>query len=594
MMQLRYPWRRVPFGRSVLLALSMLSACAATDPSGADPQAAASSDTENLGGVASVYLQGRYAEEQGDLQAAANLLLRADELAPGNAEIGRQAFLAALLAGRPEAVRLARQNQDTVAAQLLLAGEDAKAGAWQHAERRFTALPRQGIAAPLWPLVVAWSQFGAGRVDVALATLQPYAQADAARRAIYIFHAGLMNDLAGREAEAGRDYRAAQNAFGAPYLEVVRALASWQARNGDLTGARDTIATLAQSGNDLSMVVARLQQNPAERPVRNAVDGIAESYTVLAAMLHQQDNNELSALLLRLALRLRPDQTTARLLASEVLAQGSSVDAELGVLAPVAKSDPLRPVVELRIAELQDRGGNADGALHTLSRLEADMPAQPEPWALQGAILREQHRWAEAAAAYDNAIAHVSVPSRANWSLFYERGIAEERSHAWPKAEADFQRALQLSPNQPFVLNYLGYCWTEQGRNLPAARRMIDQAATERPNDGAIIDSAGWIALRERRVGAAVDQLEKAVELEPEDATINGHLGDAYWAAGRKLEALYQWQRALSLNPEAADASSLRAKLHEAEAAEASPRAQSAQAVQSVAGSATADVKTQP
>jgi Flp pilus assembly protein TadD len=154
-------------------------------------------------------------------------------------------------------------------------------------------------------------------------------------------------------------------------------------------------------------------------------------------------------------------------------------------------------------------------------------------------------------------------------------GIAEERAHQWPKAEADFLHALQLSPDEPFVLNYLGYSWTEQGTHLAEARRMIERAAAARPNDGAIIDSLGWVALREGDTARAVSDLEKATELQPEDPTINGHLGDAYWAAGRKLEALYQWRRALTLNPEPEDVPKLEAKLHDAQAAEQPRQAQS-------------------
>jgi Flp pilus assembly protein TadD len=82
-----------------------------------------------------------------------------------------------------------------------------------------------------------------------------------------------------------------------------------------------------------------------------------------------------------------------------------------------------------------------------------------------------------------------------------------------------------------------------------------------RPNDGAIVDSLGWVMLRQGQVTDAVSTLERAVELEPEDSSVNGHLGDAYWAAGRKLEAAFQWRRALTFNPEPDDAAKLEAKL---------------------------------
>jgi Flp pilus assembly protein TadD len=186
---------------------------------------------------------------------------------------------------------------------------------------------------------------------------------------------------------------------------------------------------------------------------------------------------------------------------------------------------------------------------------------------MEGDILRAKGRFADAAAAYDRAVNLVPQPTRLNWPLFYDRGIALERSHNWARAEADFEKALELSPEQPFVLNYLGYSWAEQGRNLAKARQMVERALQERPNDGAIVDSLGWVMLKQGDVAGAIKNLEHAVELEPEDATINGHLGDAYAAAGRKLEAQYQWRLALSFKPEPDEVPKLQAKLRDGEQA---------------------------
>jgi Flp pilus assembly protein TadD len=184
---------------------------------------------------------------------------------------------------------------------------------------------------------------------------------------------------------------------------------------------------------------------------------------------------------------------------------------------------------------------------------------------MRGDILRGQRKFEDAVAAYDKAISRVAHPVKANWPLFYERGIALERSQNWPRAEADFKHALELSPDEPYVLNYLGYSWTEQNKNLPRARQMIERAVEQRPNDGAVIDSLGWVVLRQGNVTEAVRLLQRASELQPADATVNFHLGDAYWAAGRKLEAQFQWRRSLNLSPEPDDVPRLEAKLRESE-----------------------------
>ena len=501
---------------------------------------------------------------EGDLGYGADEFMKALRSDPGDADIRQQAFLAALLAGQPEAARLAAEEGSNPAAKLLLGDLAASRGAWDQAERQFSALPKQGLTDILKSLLLAWTEFGAGRSDSTLAEQHPYTDNERVR-AIYTFHDALIADLAGRAADAGRLYAAATTEFGAPNLDLVRAYASWQARNGHEAEAHKTLGQLNGMGDELSIALPSLTAAITTRPVRNATDGIAEVYLAFAVLLRQQDAGDFSNVMLRLALDLRPDFTAARLVAAEALEQGKHLDEAVAMLAPVPDTDPLLPSIELRRAELQDRLGNTDEALRIFARLEAAYPDRPEPWTLQGEVLRGKHRYAEATAAFTKALALMGPPERSHWPIYYERGIAEERSHQWPAAEADFLEALKLSPDEPSVLNYLGYSWTEQGHELDRAQQMIKRAAEQRPNDGAIVDSLGWVELRKGDVAGAVASLERAVEMEPEDPTINGHLGDAYWAAGRKLEADYQWRRALTLNPEPDDAAHFQSRLHEAE-----------------------------
>ena len=150
---------------------------------------------------------------------------------------------------------------------------------------------------------------------------------------------------------------------------------------------------------------------------------------------------------------------------------------------------------------------------------------------------------------------------KANWVIFYFRGICYERSKQWAKAEADLKKALELYPDQAHVLNYLGYSWIDQGINLDDGMRMIKRAVEQRADDGYIVDSLGWAYYRLGNNEEAVKQLERAVELKPEDPTINDHLGDAYWQVGRVLEARFQWSHARDLKPEPEDLVKIEAKL---------------------------------
>ena len=551
--------------RAVLLALSLLSGCAAAGPGQRTPLAVGqqrSLEPSIRPGDAGAYLTGLAAGRRGDLGIAAESFLSVLAHEPGNAEVRQQAFLACLLVGRPEALTLAQRQSNNPLAALLLGGREIKRGEWAAAEKRFAGLPPQGMTQILKPLLLAWAQAGAGRTDQALATLKPATTSDRFR-AIYLFHSALIADLGQRDPEATRLYAEASAAFPTPNLAVTRAAASWAARHGDNEAARKMLDALAASSPDFAIVLTGLKKHVAEPVVRSAADGVAEAHVALAASLQGQDTAEPAALLLRLALDMRPDLTGAKLLSAEVDEQARRPNVALATLQTINTDDPLQPLAELRRAVLLQRVGRADEALTVLGRLATAAPDRPEPWLVRGGILRGQHRYAEAAGAYGEGIGRVPNPGSGHWAMFFERGIALERAGKWQDAEADFNHALTLAPEQPSVMNYLGYSWTEQGRNLPRARQLIERAAVLRPNDGAILDSLGWIMLRQGDTQDAVRNLERAVELEPEDATINGHLGDAYLAAQRRLEATFQWRRALTLNPDADESSRIAGRLRE-------------------------------
>jgi Flp pilus assembly protein TadD len=222
-------------------------------------------------------------------------------------------------------------------------------------------------------------------------------------------------------------------------------------------------------------------------------------------------------------------------------------------------------MVQMRQARLLQRLDRGDEALRLLQDLAHAHADRPEPMALMGNILRIKRRFPDAVLAYDRAIALSGPPQADHWPLYNDRGIALERSKQWDRAEADFLQALRFAPDQPYVLNYLGYSWAEQGRNLEQAKEMIERAVQQRPNDGAIVDSLGWVAMRMGDIPTAVRLLERATELEPGDATINGHLGDAYWEAGRRLEAIFQWRRALNLKPDPEEKLRIEGRLRPAE-----------------------------
>ncbi|MGI4954931.1 MAG: tetratricopeptide repeat protein [Janthinobacterium lividum] len=531
--------------RTALLVLSTLSACAASD-FGFDDAPGRSRFTPT--GAYGAYLSGRFAAQRFDLDVAADKLETAAKDS-GVREVSAQAFIAAVMAGRSEAPRLAAELPDNPVAQLVLADADVKAGRWEDAEARFGGLPQQGLTQVLRPLLVAWAQAGQKRTAAALGTLQPFY--DSGRfRGVMALHAAIIADLGNQADDAARLYRIAQTEYGQLNLRLGIVLASWTARQGQVNEAQRLVRELANGSAELAIARLSLEADVSTPAVRNARDGIAEAYLAMGATLRQQNAAETAQIMLRLALDMRPDFTAARLLLADMQDGAKRYRAALDTLRAIPDADPLAAVGRLRQATILDSLGETDESTRLLETMAREYPDRSEPLTLAADILRRKSRFEDAIAIYDRAIARVGTPSRNAWPLFYERGIAQERAGRWPQAESDFEFALQLAPDQASVLNYLGYAWTERNQNLDRARDMIQRAVTLRPNEGSFIDSLGWVQLKQGDGPAALRNLERAIELQPEDPVVNGHLGDALAAVGRWREAEYQWRRALTLKPD--------------------------------------------
>jgi tetratricopeptide (TPR) repeat protein len=336
-------------------------------------------------------------------------------------------------------------------------------------------------------------------------------------------------------------------------------------RSGQPAEAQRLLDAIATGGDDSALVVTgpARHAHTASRAVSSPTDGMAEAYVALAGTLRGQGSGDFVLVLAQLALRLRPGFAPALMLAADVLADEKQEEQALAVLSRVSSDDPLAPLATLRRAAVLDKLDRPDEAVAVLRRLADAHPDLPQPAAHLGDLLRRRNRFAEAAAAYDQALGRVARSGVRDWPLYYSRAIARERAGDWPRAEADLLRALELSPDQPYVLNYLGYTWADQGRNLARAKAMLLRATELRPQDGNIADSLGWALFRLGDARGAVTWLEKAVELEPRSSVINDHLGDAYWATGRQREAHFQWRRALNLDPEPQDGPKIEAKLRD-------------------------------
>ena len=548
--------------RLALLAAALLSACAAGGAPGERGPRSASGIP--ITGAFGAYLAGRFAATETDTEAAADSMLAALRADPDQPEVLNRAFLAALLDGRSEAQRLARRLPDNPAANLLLAGADVQAGRWDKAEQRVRALGRTGPVQVLQPALLAWIQLGRGQPDQALATLRPLVEQNRLR-ALNALHAALIADVAMRVRDAERFARMAVADQPQPTWRLAVLAAGVLHRAGRPQEAQRLLEQMAESGDDAALAITDQTRRAllATRGVASPADGWAEAYTALAAALRSQGSADFSLVLAQLAVRLRPGFAPALALTADALADQGHAEQALAVLSRIAADDPLAPVIGLRRAVLLDKLDRTEEAVALLRRLAETYPSMPQAAARLGDMLRARNRFAEAAVAYDQALARGGPGGERDWALLYARGIARERSGDWTRAEADFLRALEIAPEQPYVLNYLGYTWAEQGKNLDRAKAMLLRATELRPQDGNIADSLGWVLFRLGELPGAVTWLEKAVELEPRNSVINDHLGDAYWATGRQREARFQWQRAASTDPEPAELVKIEAKLRD-------------------------------
>ena len=509
------------------------------------------------------YLTSQFAASQGRLGLAASQIMVALGADPGSIELQHDAFALTLLAGDPEATTLAADLPQNPVAQLVLADAQGLDGHWDRAELAYAELPHENLLDILRPVLLAWAQQAQGLTDKALDTLQT-AMSGEHMTAFYRLHAALIADAAHRDGLAARLYGEVQADMDQPNVRLSQIMASWQARSGHPDQARATIEALVRALPELAIAKPGLLANIAAPQIADAQAGIAEAYTGMAGAMRQEKQGELPPMLLQLALRLQPGLTEANLVTAELAGGDKQWRQAADALARVNANDPLAAVVQLHRASYLARLGEFTQAQTLLETLARTYPDRPEPQSELGDLFIDQKKYPEAIAAYTRAIDLTPHPQKADWSLFYARGASYERVHDWPRSEADMKEALKLDPNQPIVLNFLGFSWTEPNRNLAEAHDMIQRALDQRPNDGAIVDSLGWVLLRQGDVHQAVRLLERAAELEPSDPTITGHLGDAYWDAGRHIEAADQWRRALVLNPDPDDAQRIEARLKSA------------------------------
>ncbi|MGO9461468.1 MAG: tetratricopeptide repeat protein [Rhodomicrobium sp.] len=525
------------------------------------------------------YLAGHVARSLRDSDNAAVYYRRALEKDPGNQDILDNAFQLELAAGdfaaaRALAQRLVRRQHDNSIAHIFLGVDAYKHRKFDEADDHFKIAQRgSSPEEPTVKLARAWVEVAEGHADKAIAALQ-VEQKSAWATHFETVQRAFMADVAKKKTVALEAYRAVYDKK-TPNARIAEAYARHLAVWGDGREAQRVLDEAGAAETPLGKVLmAELKAGKTPKlMVSNVEEGLAESFLGIGQVLAANNGIDAAQIYFRLALFLQPGSDIAKLELAELYGNVEQYTKAISVIEKIGETSPFWVNSQVRKALYLNALQKPDDAVAMLAALSVKHPENQQILQTLAAIESARKKFDAAIPYYDRAIALLGTPEKKDWQLFYSRGIAFERTKQWAKAEPDFKKALELDPEQGAVLNYLGYSWLDQNMNIPEAFDLIKKAVKLRPNDGYIIDSLGWAYYMQKDYEQAVKHLDKAVELRPEDPTLNDHLGDVYWRLGRKLEAKFQWNQALTLSPEPDDAAKIKKKIELGLPDEAGPQA---------------------
>ena len=521
-------------------------------------------------GLAGPYLAALQATYHGDYVAAARYFGQAAEEDPENALLLQSAVINAVIAGQFDAAAdrarvLLNIDPEAQLAELILATEAIRSEDFDRAAELLERDEGEEGNPLLDGLLRAWIEAGRGNTAAAEGIFDALVQ-DRNFGMLAQYHKALVMALVGNfdgalellegdESGPLRVNRAAIRVHAEVLLQLDRvddakALIEAEAADARIAPEFEDILAAIEAGETVPFAY-----------VRDAKDGAAEVLLTLATALGQQEAERFALVYARLAQAIRPDYVDAHLFTADVFEAQEQYDLAIADFERIPSTSSASRTAEIGRANALARNDQRDAAIEVLKALSNRLPEDDFVLVALGDLYRRGDRFEDAAGAYTRAIALIDTPTPADWRTYYVRGIAHERMGAWEKAEADFRQSLSLSPDQPLVLNYLGYSLVEMNLKIDEAKSMIERAVAGDPGNGYITDSLGWVLYKTGDYEAAVPHMERAAELLPNDPIINDHLGDVLWKVGRKTEAVFQWKRALSFEPEEDEAERIRRKL---------------------------------
>jgi tetratricopeptide (TPR) repeat protein len=514
------------------------------------------------------YLSARLAASNHDMADAARLYRASLETAPDNVDLLNQAFFYSAAAGDVDgaavlAKRVLASQPDNRAARLTIAVSDMKQGDFGAARSQIAESAKGPFTTLTLSILDLWAAEAVGNEKDVQADLKAVTS-QGGTETLANFHRALIFDLQSKTSDAETAYRAALGT-GPASPRIAEAYGRFLERAGRAQDARTFYKKMMADGATAPVAADGLSRlddgTKPDRLIASPAQGAAEGLFGIAASLSDEASADVAILYLRLSLYLSPDLDLAKVLLADRFETLNKFEDAVAVYRTIERSSPYWAASSVQSALDLSRLGKNDAAIAQLRTIVQTNPNDLTAWTALGDAYRGAEKFTDAADAYDHAVKLLSADQSKDWAVYYARAMAEDQSKHWSAAEVDLQQALKLNPEQPQVLNFLGYSWVDQGRNLPQALAMLEKARALSPFDGYIVDSVGWAYYRLGRYDDAAKALENAVLLVPGDSTINEHLGDAYWKVGRKLDARFQWSHALAFGPEAAQKTELEKKL---------------------------------
>ena len=517
-----------------------------------------------IGSFSGAFLAARIAEGDNDVPNAIAYYRRALSFSPDDQSLQQSLLLALIAQGDFDEALVWAEKLKTVPeverfSRLMLAVDAFRKKDFGAAENWLKLVLESDLDKLITSLMTGWAKAGDGDAKGALEYLEKLEGPD--WYGLFVtYHRALIADQAGLDTQAEEIYQASldnTSAGGAApetWLRATESYARFLARKGEkekALGVLDRAAEFASGRIPANALRKEIEAGkPMSRLVETPVDGASEVLLDLATALNRSGGEAFVKLYLQLARALKPDGDTILLQLAALAEQQNDSEEAIELYTRIPADSPVK-----RLAEMQ-RGLNLadldrqDEAITALTKLVDKDPDDMRAYLALGGVYASKEDFRNAAGVYDRAVARLEKPINVDWNIFYQRGIAYERLKEWPKAEPNFKKALELYPDQPQVMNYLGYSWVDMNMNLDQAMDPIRKAVDLRPGDGYIVDSLGWAYYKLGKFEDAVRELERAVALKPDDPVLNDHLGDAYWRAGRRLEATFQWAHARDMKPE--------------------------------------------